>query len=147
MRRRTLIALSIAAGFALPLTVQAAGEDKAKSSGSSATPSTSQGASGSASAGGTAGSSGDAKMFEQLDKNKDGSISKEEAKGTPHEKDFTTLDKNNDGKLSRQELTAASEHGKDKAATGGTSGSPSGASTSGSSTGGAAPSQPKSSKY
>lgn len=135
MRRRTLIALSIAAGFALPLTVQAAGEDKAKSSGSTATPSASQGA------------SGDAKMFEQLDKNKDGSISKEEAKGTPHEKDFTTLDKNNDGKLSRQELTAASEHGKDKAATGGTSGSPSGASTSGSSTGGAAPSQPKSSKY
>ena len=76
-------------------------------------------------------------MFEQMDKNKDGSISKEEAKGTPHEKDFAKLDKNNDGKLSPQELTAASEHGKDKAATGGTSGS----------TSGAAPSQPKSSKY
>ena len=156
MKRRTLIALSIAAGFALPLSVQAA-DDKAKSSGSTATPSASQGASGSASTGGSADSSGAAKMFEQLDKNKDGSISKEEAKGTPHEKDFAKLDKNNDGKLSKQEHAAAAEHTKDKAATGGTSGgstsgssasgsSASGTSGSGSTSGAPAPSQPKS-KY
>jgi hypothetical protein len=37
-------------------------------------------------------------------------MSKEEVKGTPHDKDFSKLDKNNDGKLSRQEHAAAPEH-------------------------------------
>jgi Ca2+-binding EF-hand superfamily protein len=59
-------------------------------------------------------------MFQALDKNKDGSITREEAKGTPHDKDFATLDKNNDGKLSRQEHAAAPEHAGEKAAAGGT---------------------------
>jgi len=107
MKQRTLITLSIAAVFALPLTVHAAG-DKEKS------------ASGSAAAG--ASSSGAEQMFQSMDKNKDGSISRDEAKGTPHDKDFAKLDKNNDGKLSREEHAAAPEHAKDKAATGGTSG-------------------------
>jgi Ca2+-binding EF-hand superfamily protein len=42
-----------------------------------------------------------------MDKDKDGSISREEAKGTPLEKDFAKLDKNSDGKLSRDEIAAA----------------------------------------
>ncbi len=75
-------------------------------------------------------------MFNALDKNKDGSISKEEAAGTPHEKDFATLDKNSDGKLSKQEHAAAPEHSGGKAATGGsTSGDKSG-SSAGASSGG-----------
>ena len=49
-------------------------------------------------------------MFKALDKDKDGFISKGEAKGTPHDKDFTTLDKNRDGKLSRPEHADAPEH-------------------------------------
>jgi hypothetical protein len=115
MRRKTLIAISVAAAFALPLTVQAAG-DKAKSA-DTASPSASQGAS----------SSGAEKMFQALDKNKDGAISREEAKGSPHDKDFATLDKNRDGKLTRQEHAAAPEHAGEKAATGSTS-APSGTS-------------------
>jgi hypothetical protein len=42
-----------------------------------------------------------------MDKDKDGSISREEAKGTPLEKDFAKLDKDGDGKLSRSEQAAA----------------------------------------
>jgi EF hand len=49
-------------------------------------------------------------MFKSMDKNNDGSISKDEAKGTPHDKDFAKLDKNKDGKLSREEHAAAPEH-------------------------------------
>ena len=54
------------------------------------------------------------KGFDALDKNNDGYISKEEAKGTPHDKDFAKLDKNGDGKLSREEHAAAPEHAGDK---------------------------------
>jgi hypothetical protein len=63
-------------------------------------------------------------MFQAMDKDKDSSISKEEAKGTPHDKDFAKLDKNSDGKLSREEHAAAPEHAGDKGAssTGATSG-------------------------
>ena len=99
MERKTLIALSIGAVFALPLSGYAGG-DKA-----------SQGAS----------ASGAESMFKALDKNKDGFITREEAKGTPHAKDFDKLDKNHDGKLSRAEHAAALEHASDKAASGSTS--------------------------
>ena len=68
MRRRTLIAISVAAAFTLPLTVQAAG-DKAKSADTGATPSASQGAS----------SSG----FQALDKNRDGKLTPEEIAAAP----------------------------------------------------------------
>jgi Ca2+-binding EF-hand superfamily protein len=54
-----------------------------------------------------------------MDKNKDGSISREEAKGTPYEKDFSKLDKDGDGKLSASEQEAARPAG-----AGATSGSP-----------------------
>jgi hypothetical protein len=117
-----LIAVSVAAAFALPLTVQAGG-DKQSASGAAA----------------GASQSGAEKMFQSLDKNKDGFISREEAKGTPHDKDFAKLDTNHDGKLSRQEHAAAPEHAGDKAAAGGTSAgtaAPSG-SASGAASGGA----------
>ena len=97
MKLKTMIALAVAAGFSM--TAYAGGDKSASASGSS----------------------GAEKMFQALDKNKDGSVSREEAKGTPHDKDFATLDKNNDGKLSRAEHAAAQEHASDKAASGSTS--------------------------
>jgi EF hand len=88
---KTLIAAAVTAAFAL--TANAA-DDKASG------------------AGATKSDGGAEAMFKALDKNKDGFISKEEAKGTPHDKDFSNLDKNNDGKLTRQEHAAAPEHQK-----------------------------------
>ncbi|MGE5525468.1 MAG: EF-hand domain-containing protein [Rhodospirillaceae bacterium] len=109
MNTKLLIAASVAAALAIPLSAGAAGE---KSS---------------------SGDSGAEKMFKSLDKNKDGYLSKDEVKGTPHDKDFATLDKNRDGKLSREEHAAAPEHAGDKSSsTGGTMGG----SMSGSGTGG-----------
>ena len=99
MKRKTLIALSVGAAFALPLSAFAGG-DKAAS--------------------GATKESGAEAMFKSLDKNKDGFVTKEEAKGTPHASDFDKLDKNQDGKLSRAEHAAAPEHASDKAAAGGT---------------------------
>jgi hypothetical protein len=49
-------------------------------------------------------------MFKSLDKNQDGALSRDEVKGTPHDKDFGSLDRNRDGKLSREEPAAAPEH-------------------------------------
>ena len=117
MTFKTLIAIAVALAFAVP--VQAAG-DKAKDA--SATPSTSQGQSASQGASNTGNKGADA-MFNSLDKNKDGMLTREEAKGTPHDKDFATLDKNNDGKLSPQEHAAAPEHAEKKAGAGGTTSS------------------------
>jgi hypothetical protein len=115
MKMNTLIAASIVAAFAIPFSAGAAG-DKATTS-----------------------SSGAEKMFQSLDKNKDGYLSKDEAKGTPHDKDFAALDKNRDGKLSRQEHAAAPEHAGDKStSTGGTSGG----SMSSGAAGGSAPAAP-----
>jgi hypothetical protein len=109
MKTRTLIALAVIAGFAA--TAQAGGD---KTTGASDKPS-----SASASAGSSAsGASGAEKMFQALDKNQDGFLSRDEVKGSPHDKDFTTLDKNRDGKLSREEHAAAPEHASDKAASG-----------------------------
>ena len=101
MNARTLIAAAIAAAFAFPLY---AADDKASSSGA------------------TSSDGGAEAMFKAMDKDKDGSISKAEAKGTPHDKDFSTLDTDSDGKLSREEHAAAPEHAGKKSATGGTSG-------------------------
>jgi Ca2+-binding EF-hand superfamily protein len=82
MNHKLLIAAAVAAAFAMPVFAQTS----SKSDG------------------------GAEAMFQSMDKNKDGSISKDEAKGTPHEKDFSKLDKNRDGKLSRPEHAAAPEH-------------------------------------
>jgi hypothetical protein len=86
---KSLITVAVAAALALPFAAMAAG-DKAPSSASAST--------------------GAESMFKALDKNNDGSISREEAKGSPHEKDFSMLDKNNDGKLSKEEHAAAPQH-------------------------------------
>jgi hypothetical protein len=110
MTLRTLIGAAAAAALAaLPLAAPAAGEK--------------------ASAGASKSDGGAEAMFKALDKDKDGSISKGEAKGTPHDKDFAKLDKNGDGKLSRQEHAAAPEHG-GKASAGATSAGGAGSSKS-----------------
>jgi Ca2+-binding EF-hand superfamily protein len=47
------------------------------------------------------------KKMEESDKNKDGMISREEAKNMPRlEKNFDAIDTNKDGQLSKEELTA-----------------------------------------
>ena len=97
MNMKILIAASIASAFAIPVAFGAATDQGASASG---------------------GNSGAEKMFQSLDKNKDGFLSKEEVKGTPHDKEFATLDKNHDGKLSREEHAAAPEHAGDKASSG-----------------------------
>src|SRR4051812_35056771 len=82
----------IAAAFALPLAAQAEGSSSASASGGHASASTSTDASA---------------TFKALDKNKDGYLSRDEAKGSIYEKNFDKLDKNSDGKLSRNEQQAA----------------------------------------
>ena len=108
MQRNTLFAALVAAAFAFPLAANAGGKDKHASSANGAN------------------DGGASAMFKSLDKNKDGYISKDEAKGSPHDKDFAKLDKNSDNKLSRDEHAAAPEHAGEKrapAAGGSTSGS------------------------
>ena len=83
MKVKTLVAVAVAAAFAVPLSTQAQ-SDKPSSGSSDVVGST---------------------MSETADKDKDGSISREEAKGTQFETIFDTLDKNRDGKLSRDEIT------------------------------------------
>jgi len=98
MTLKTLLAAAVSAAFALPIAATAA-DDKATS-------------------GATKSDGGAEAMFKALDKDNDGFISKEEAKGTPHDKDFSTLDKNADGKLSREEHAAAPEHANASASSG-----------------------------
>jgi hypothetical protein len=101
--KMTVLSAALAAAFALPLAHAA--DDKASGSGASAS------------------DGGAEAMFKALDKDTDGYIAKEEAKGTPHDKDFSALDKDGDGKLSRQEHAAAPEHSGKASAAGGTAGS------------------------
>ena len=91
MQGKTLIAALVAAAFAFPLAANA--NDKAKTT-----------------AANDGNDGGAAAMFKAMDKNGDGFISKDEAKGTPHAADFATLDKNGDGKLSPEEHFNAKEH-------------------------------------
>lgn len=88
--KRTLIAFAVAA--ALPLTALA-------QMGSPSAPSKSP----------SSGMSKGASPLNRLDTNKDGYVSKDEAKGSAEvSKNFSTLDKDHDGKLSPSELSAAS---------------------------------------
>ena len=93
-----VIGAAIAAAFFVAMPAQAADKSE-KSSSSGATREASR-------------------EFSELDKNKDGYISKDEAKGSEHEKDFAKYDKNKDGKLSKQEFSAAEKA--EQAGSGGT---------------------------
>ena len=94
--------LLIAALFALPVAAYAGGDKASSTSSGSGAAASATGGTASASA-----SSDAEQMFKDLDKNKDGFISREEAKGSPHEQEFTKLDKNGDGRLSFDELPSA----------------------------------------
>jgi hypothetical protein len=121
MKPNTLIAAAVAAVLVVPLSALAQGaanDIQPPSAGKAA----------GEKAGGSPGTSGRANggaeaMFKSLDKNGDGYISKDEAKGTPHEKEFAQLDKNKDGKLSREEHAAAPEHKGSSTSGGSSSGS------------------------
>lgn len=107
MLNKTLIAAAVAAVFALPVAANAAGSDKA--SGAAAP---SGGTSSSAPKSSAAGNGGSASMMKRLDADKDGNVSRDEAKkDTTISKRFKELDKNNDGKLSATELNAAQATG------------------------------------
>ena len=111
MANKTLMAAMVAAALAVPLAVNAGGDKDKKAEQGAGQPS--------AAASQSKADGGAEAMFSGLDKNKDGFLSKEEVKGTPHDKDFSSLDKDNDSKLSREEHAAAPEHaGKSQGAAG-----------------------------
>src|SRR5688572_27763833 len=106
MKTKPIYAALVAAAFVLPVTATAGGKDKsAAGTSASSTQSTDQSASQSA-ATPNRGASSQA-SFSSLDKNGDGSISKEELAGSAQESQFATLDKDGDGKLSRSEHASA----------------------------------------
>ena len=102
MDLKTLIAAAVAAAFAFPaLANDSAKHDKSAASGASSSQSSDKSAA-TGSSGAQAG--GD---FKSLDKNHDGSLSKDELKGNAQASNFDKLDKNHDGKLSQDEYNAA----------------------------------------
>jgi hypothetical protein len=125
MQVKTLISIAIAGAFATSL---AQADDQKAGSGASADAAAKKNA-------------GAEKMFQALDKNKDGFLTREEVQGTPHAKDFDSLDKNGDGKLTRGEHAAAPEHQAGNAGSSGTGSTTSGATQAPS--GGAKKSQPR----
>jgi hypothetical protein len=101
LKSKSLLAVALAAAFALPLAANAAGTERPSGS-------TSPGKSGSMSSG----NGGSMSTMKQLDTNNDGHVSKEEAKkSSAISKRFKELDKDNDGKLSSTELSAAGATG------------------------------------
>ena len=60
-------------------------------------------------------------QFKSLDKNSDGSLSRDEVKTWSGAKNFSKLDANHDGKLSSQEYAAAGSTSSSSSAAGGTS--------------------------
>jgi len=97
---KTLMAIAVAGAFALPVAALAsAGSDNIVVAQAGANPP-------STASPGT-GSSANATRFDSLDKNRDGFISRDEAKDAMElNTRFSELDKNNDGKLSREEYNA-----------------------------------------
>lgn len=112
---RTLLAIAVAAAFAATFGVLAQGTGGATSS-PGTTESQGDPPAGSAPGGATTGSSRIAPdAFDQLDRNHDGFISREEAAGTNLANDFDELDTNRDGKLSPGEATSRAARGSSSA--------------------------------
>lgn len=125
---KTLIAVAVAGAFALPAAALAsAGSDNivVAQSGGAGDASSSARQPG-ANPSGT-GATSNRTRFDQLDKNHDGYISRDEAKDAPElNTRFSELDQNNDGKLSREEYNALDTGA--RGSTGSMSGTGSGAS-------------------
>lgn len=93
MQRNSLYAALLAAACAFPLAAGAGGTQGDKT----------------ASANGS-NDGGAEQMFQSMDKDGDGFLSKLETRGTPHDAAFDRLDADRDGKLTRAEHAAAPEH-------------------------------------
>jgi hypothetical protein len=94
MKARILLAMAAAAAFAAPLAAQtSAGSDKDRSAAGR-------------------GKASSAALFDRLDKNKDGFVTRDEARdATELQGRFAELDVDNDGKISRGEMRALDGQG------------------------------------
>jgi hypothetical protein len=119
--KKQMIALAVAAAFALPALAQTSGRTTTdpKDSNPAAPPAAIGGAQ--APAAGASAANG----FSAMDRNNDGYISREEAKDATWSNRFSELDKDNDGRVSQSEFSAM-----------GSSAGSTGTSTGGSTTGG-----------
>ena len=110
MKFKTLIAVAVAGAFTVPFAALAQGTGGTTTAPSATHPQGNPPAAapaGSQTSGSGATGEGNA-SWTKLDKNKDGYISKAEAKGDPElSKNFDKWDLNNDGKLNRAEYLAA----------------------------------------
>jgi len=103
---RTLMAVAVAGVFALPAAASAGSDNRvvAQAGGGAERPDTGSSQRAAPSAAGAGQRSGN---FDRLDRNRDGYISRDEAKDAPElQTRFSELDTNNDGKLSREEYDA-----------------------------------------
>lgn len=90
MNLKTIVALAIASAFAAPVFAQSAGRGLEAKDTNPAAPS----------AGATASS------FAEMDRNKDGYLSRNEVHDAPWNNRFSELDRDNDGRISQSEFEA-----------------------------------------